>query len=1373
MAPLDKTPHPGARVRSEVIPAGMSVTKAAQLMGVGRPALSNLLNGNASLSSEMASRLEKAFKVPRSELLEMQARYDSAQVQKKGAPANILAYVPPFLAIKANDIEAWASKNIEARSRLAVLLRTLVHSTGRGLSKVDFPGNDDAQRKGCDGVVEANEGAPWVPAGKSIWEFSTDQDVKRKANKDFDKSVLAIEAVDQAGITFVFVSPRRWAGKEAWIKEKKGLSVWKEVVAYDAIDLEQWLEQSLSGQAWFANETNSAAQNVRSLDKCWTDWANAADPPLSGALFRSAVNAGKRIIPTRFAKPSEGSIVIAADSHDEGLAFLAQLLGGDEELRAFRDRVLVFDKPGVFPGLATAVQTFIAVAYSREVEREFAPHAKTMHTIVIYPRNAAPTTPDVILEPASNDSFSAALEEMGKSRDEITRLGSDTGRSLTVLRRQLSTLHGLQVPQWAADHQLAAKLVPFLLVGAWDSTNDADKSALSELAAGRSYEDLEKDCQSLTLLDDAPVWSIGLFRGVVSKIDLLHAIAGVVTPDDLKRFFAIARRVLGEDDPALDLEEGERWAASMHGKTRQFSGAFREGISETLVLLAVQGPQLFKARLGVDTEMEAARVVRELLPEPLTTRALEANDRDLPLYAEAAPDEFLSILERDLKSDAPASMGLMRPVNNSDFFSSPSRTGLLWALEELAWNPDTLTRTALILARLANVEINDNWVNKPINSLESVFRAWMPQTAASHEQRVAVVKKLARDFPAVAWKICIDQFGNNHQIGHHSHKPRWRADGFGYGEPLPNWGPIHAFQREMVELALAWKKHSLGTLSDLVERMPYLSTEHQVQVWALVEDWGTGAAGDDEKGKLREKIRTSTLSRRAAIRRRKKGVDIALVTAAKAAYQALEPAGLVDKHLWLFKDHWVDESADEIEDIEKLDYRERDERIRRLRISAMQEVYQLAGPEGLLKLASRGGASWVVGVLVPDAIEEFSDLERLLKIAFAALLSDAYEATPYSNVVSGALHAIDDEGRRMPLIETLSSGLSQIHAARLLMLAPFSKSTWSLVDKLGQKGQQEYWSEVRPNLFRGAAEEKQEGVERLLNAGRPRAAFRGVEIELEDISVEVLYRLMTVMAKDGNDNPGEYQLDSYHIEEAFKHLHKSSKFTLDQMASLEFAYMEALRKPWDQKNGYGIPNLERYVETNPDLYVQAIAWTYRRGDGKTDPEQFRVEPDRVKAMAKRGYRLLEAIHRIPGHDGRDNLDSELLAKWISAVRRMSAELDRADVADVSIGGLLANAPIGEDGVWPCEPVRDVMEELQLEQVMRGAHTGVYNSRGVHWRGEGGSQERELADKYRGWARMLRVSHPFVASNLLMGLAKTYENEASREDTAATLRRRLR
>ena len=131
------------------------------------------------------------------------------------------------------------------------------------------------------------------------------------------------------------------------------------------------------------------------------------------------------------------------------------------------------------------------------------------------------------------------------------------------------------------------------------------------------------------------------------------------------------------------------------------------------------------------------------------------------------------------------------------------------------------------------------------------------------------MRKLAEKFPDVAWKICVQQFGAHHQVGGYSHKPRWRPDGYGFGEPFPTWGPIIEFMREMVEMALTWKDHSLGMLCDLVERLHDLTDADQARVWALVEAWAKTKASDADKAAMREKIRVSTLSRRAALRAKK------------------------------------------------------------------------------------------------------------------------------------------------------------------------------------------------------------------------------------------------------------------------------------------------------------------------------------------------------------------------------------------------------------------------------------------------------------------------------------------------------------------------
>jgi antitoxin HigA-1 len=88
-------PHVGGFLKEAIVPDEMSVTEAARLLGVGRPALSQLLNEKASLSPEMALRFEKVFGVKMDTLLRMQARYDAWHMRKRESEfAQLRRYLP-------------------------------------------------------------------------------------------------------------------------------------------------------------------------------------------------------------------------------------------------------------------------------------------------------------------------------------------------------------------------------------------------------------------------------------------------------------------------------------------------------------------------------------------------------------------------------------------------------------------------------------------------------------------------------------------------------------------------------------------------------------------------------------------------------------------------------------------------------------------------------------------------------------------------------------------------------------------------------------------------------------------------------------------------------------------------------------------------------------------------------------------------------------------------------------------------------------------------------------------------------------------------------------------------------------------------------
>ena len=74
--------HPGGFIKRSVLPDDLSVTAAAKVLGISRPALSNLLNEKSSLSPEMAMRVEKAFGIKMDTLLKMQARYNACLMRQ-------------------------------------------------------------------------------------------------------------------------------------------------------------------------------------------------------------------------------------------------------------------------------------------------------------------------------------------------------------------------------------------------------------------------------------------------------------------------------------------------------------------------------------------------------------------------------------------------------------------------------------------------------------------------------------------------------------------------------------------------------------------------------------------------------------------------------------------------------------------------------------------------------------------------------------------------------------------------------------------------------------------------------------------------------------------------------------------------------------------------------------------------------------------------------------------------------------------------------------------------------------------------------------------------------------------------------------------
>jgi hypothetical protein len=156
-------------------------------------------------------------------------------------------------------------------------------------------------------------------------------------------------------------------------------------------------------------------------------------------------------------------------------------------------------------------------------------------------------------------------------------------------------------------------------------------------------------------------------------------------------------------------------------------------------------------------------------------------------------------------------------------------------------------------------------------------------------------------------------------------------------------------------------------------------------------------------------------------------------------------------------------------------------------------------------------------------------------------------------------------------------------------------------------------------------------------------------------------------------------------------------------------------------------------------------------------------PDKA-AIAQVAYKLLDSWTRIPGARPDGSIDASVLKAWIDDARKLCAASDRIEICDVMLGEQLSCAPADPDGVWPCEAVREILESVSTDEILRGFDVGVANQRGVVTKSmtEGGEQERELARKYFEHANKLKLTWPRTAL-ALRRIAESYESQAKRED----------
>jgi hypothetical protein len=1163
---------------------------------------------------------------------------------------------------------------------------------------------------------------------------------KAQAEENFKKRTKNSQGLEKKKTSFVFVTPRKWQKKAEWCREKLALGIWKDVRVYDSATLEEWLDRSRAVDAWLAGILGRRPEGLTVIDEYWANLQAVTNPSLKAEVFLTSREEQVEEL-GKWLKGPPAAMVIEARSPVDAIDFVVAFSRAAAEADFFAARAVIVESKDAWRAIAASSDTqLLLIAHpSLAVEPEMVAEAVRQGHRVVLPQGETPgERPSTLKLPrADRYELEKALVSSDLDEEHARRRADQSGGSLTVLKRLLGRFPGTTQPEWTIPANASA-LVPMLLAGSWDANCDSDRAALEKLS-GKPYSDVAAVAERWTRAADPPLMRVLSRVSLVSRDDSWFLLAPSVTSDRLQRFQKVALEVLGENDPAYELPPEKRWEASIHKKVPRYSAALRTGLAETLALLGAR-PERLSDALALKGRVE--QIVRSLLEGQDWMRWASLSPQ-LPLLAEAAPEMFLHIVG-DLKRTGPALVKAFEQEGEPLFSSSP-HTGLLWALEGLAWDSQWLSPVSLILAWLDEHDPRGRLGNRPSRSLQEIFMSWFPQTTASVDDRVRILEVLARRTPVAGWRLLLNLLPNQMQTTMHTHRPMWRDWPLRWSKGATNneyWRQVRACARLLIEHL----GEDIGRWKALVEQFESLPEPVQKEFLARLNTFEVAVLDAGSRRAIAEALRE-----KVSWHRRYSGAKRALLdeilSELEKAQSRFEPKDAVSRNAWLFGPYWSIH--------EKLEDRDKD--VAKLRRAALQEIVSQGGWEAILALVAEAEAPEDVGI---ELGRDGSEYER--KILPSLLVSANEKISRFARGFVVGRH----ESKSWDWVSDLDTKTwSAEEMARVLLDLPFERRTWELAAAKGGKVAEYYWKHTGAFLRGGDGDEVAFTVSMLLRHKRPSRAFDVIAMAIHrkvaadpGLLIEALEAGFDPEADDGFR--GGRRGVKYDIHLMFQELQKGweaqdPKVDSDRVAKLEWAYLGLL-------DGHPASPviLHWMLGEKSDFFVDLLGLIFRPTNEPSEEE---------KARGRNAYRLLMSWHTVPGSDDNGTVDEKLLLNWVQKARALAKDRGLLEVCDERIGVVFAHDPERPGEPWPSEPVRDAMEEIGTDELFSGFSVGIYIKRGMYSKTptEGGAQERKYAKRYLEFAEASKIEWPRTAA-ALRRVAQSYEEDARREDAEVLL-----
>ena len=864
--------------------------------------------------------------------------------------------------VKALEIKNWAAKS-EASLELPHLLRRLVCGTVTELEACDFPAYESTYKPGFDGVVRCKQGNAWVPSNVSVWEMGKDAGVATKANKDFKKRTKsnALSMEEKKETTFVFVTPREWKNKTDWAREKNKIGIWKEVRAYDATNLEQWLETTKAVTIWFGRKIGSRPLYVDDIESRWQAIANSAEHILVPELFLAG-RAESQTSLSNWLDAEAGCLTVQTRSPKEVTDFFCAFVESFEADRRveLQSRTIIVENRDAWKILVDCHPANLIVEPTFELESDEITKAiaNGHHVLRAVEPSTACSGNAISLERSPQFELSQFLEKSGYSPVVSQQHARAAGGSLAILKHRLAVNPSNLEPDWISEAD-STIVTACLLLGGWNGLNEADRNAFAQLA-NRPYEEAEAKLQELANCTDPLLLNAAGCWRLISKDHAWAIFQSRISSDALNRFADLAVEILADDDPKYELPDDKRAFANIYGHTPMYSPIVKKHVAETLALLGAFGDG-FAVASNTNIPATLARVVQHVLSPNATWHRWATLGIRLAMLAEASPKDFIKSVKAELSKSDSEFKKLLDDDGDDTMFSGCKHAGLLWALELLAWPKTHLLDAATSLMDLAKIDPGGRWGNRPMSSLNGILLHWIPHTTANVAERIQVLDRLIELDSEVPWRLLVSLLPQH--LGHSdsAQQPYWRDWANDWVRGATRKESIefcNAVARRVIEQADTdpdrWLKifENVG-LFPFDSRESFLSAAHRFAETQL----------SDENRRQVSEVLFEHIHRHRRHPNADWSIPKEILHELDKVLEKLQPKTASVRHAWLFKPYPDRFFRDG-------DVSKGEERLKEARANAITEIISKERFAGVLSLAEKAEAANCVGVALSETTED-------------------------------------------------------------------------------------------------------------------------------------------------------------------------------------------------------------------------------------------------------------------------------------------------------------------------------------------------------------------------------------------------------------------